>query len=67
MKTRNKAGNYEQKHRNDCRKPFVKLLVAQWDKDPAAVMIDVTPVDLSDSGCCPYCGNRTDEPPTPRG
>lgn len=42
------------------RKPVFKLLVATHDKDPNAVVIDVTPVDLSGARC-PLCGRKDGE------
>lgn len=41
------------------KKPALSLLFAQSDEDPAAMIISVTPVDLSDNHTdCPLCGRR---------
>ena len=37
-------------------KPLGNVLQAMWDKDPNALLLDTTPVDLSVNLCCPVCG-----------
>jgi len=60
-----KNGKKYYRGHESCRQPFVRLLIAKSDKDPDAMMIDVTPVDLSDNGCCPTCGHTKDARPEP--
>jgi hypothetical protein len=55
MKNNHSTKHYDQTSR---RKPAMHLLLASSDRDPAAVTIKVTPVDLSDTSCCPFCGTK---------
>lgn len=46
-----------EKHRNPRRQPLVRALVALHDTDERALLIDITPVNLTDT-CCPLCGGQ---------
>jgi len=46
-------------HERNHTRPAMRLLLAQSDKDPNAVLIYVRPVDLtSEAAPCPLCGRK---------
>ncbi len=64
MRTRNRITRPDLDYWKGSSKKVARLLYAKSDKDSDALLIEITPVDLSDATPCPLCGRCT---PNPKG
>jgi hypothetical protein len=64
MRTRNRMTRPDLDYWKAGGKKIARLLYAKSDKDPDALLVEITPVDLSDATPCPLCGCNT---PNPKG
>ena len=64
MRTRSRITRPDLDYWKGSSKKVVRLLYAKSDKDSDALLIEITPIDLSGVTPCPLCGCNT---PNPKG